>query len=142
MFHKTGCTLIIYINCYFRLCRIYYFIILHKKVVAGRCSVRNFTKFTGNNQCHSLLFNKTLQLQACNFINKETLAQVFSCGFCEISKKHFFHRTPPVAASVHSINCTLWSSSDFLKKILFSKAISYSFVWNMFFFSESLWCFL
>ena len=24
--------------------------------------------------------------QACNFIKKETLAQVFSCEFCEISK--------------------------------------------------------
>ena len=35
-----------------------------------------------------------------NFIKKETLAHVFSCGFCEISKKTFFYWTPPVAASV------------------------------------------
>ena len=34
------------------------------------------------------------------FFNKETLAQVFSCEFCEISKNTFFHRTPLVAASV------------------------------------------
>ena len=27
---------------------------------------------------------------ACNFIKKETLAQVFSCEFCEISKNIFF----------------------------------------------------
>ena len=27
---------------------------------------------------------------ACNFIKKETLAQVFSCEFCEISKSIFF----------------------------------------------------
>ena len=27
---------------------------------------------------------------ACNFINKETLAQVFPCGFCKISKNTFF----------------------------------------------------
>ena len=27
---------------------------------------------------------------ACNFIKKETLAQVFSCKFCEISKNTFF----------------------------------------------------
>ena len=27
---------------------------------------------------------------ACNFIKKETLAQVFSCEFCEISKNTFF----------------------------------------------------
>ena len=28
--------------------------------------------------------------QACNFIKNETLAQVFSCEFCEISKNTFF----------------------------------------------------
>ena len=31
--------------------------------------------------------------QACNFIKKETLAQVFSCEFCEISKNIFFYDT-------------------------------------------------
>ena len=30
---------------------------------------------------------------------KETLAQVFSCKFCEISKNTFIHRTPLVAGS-------------------------------------------
>ena len=29
-------------------------------------------------------------LEACNFINKEILAQVFSCEFCEISKNILF----------------------------------------------------
>ena len=33
------------------------------------------------------------------FIKKETLEQLFSCEFCEISKNAFFYRTPPVAAS-------------------------------------------
>ena len=28
--------------------------------------------------------------EACNFIKKDTLEQVFSCEFCEISKKTFF----------------------------------------------------
>ena len=41
-----------------------------------------------------------IKLRACNFIKKETLAQVFSCEFCEIYKNTFFHRTPLVAASV------------------------------------------
>ena len=36
---------------------------------------------------------------ACNFIKKETLAQVFSREFSEISKNTFFYRTPLVAAS-------------------------------------------
>ena len=33
------------------------------------------------------------------FIKKETLAQVFFCEFCEISKKILFYRTPTSAAS-------------------------------------------
>ena len=39
--------------------------------------------------------------QACNFIKKEILAQVFSCEFYEISKNIYFYKTIPVAASVH-----------------------------------------
>ena len=40
-----------------------------------------------------------MKWQACNFIKKETLAQVFPSEFYEISKNTFFHRTPLVAAS-------------------------------------------
>ena len=39
--------------------------------------------------------------QACNFIKKETLAQVFSCEFCESSKNTFSYRTPSLAASIN-----------------------------------------
>ena len=35
----------------------------------------------------------------CDFINKDTLAPVFSCEFLEISKNTFY-RIPPVAASI------------------------------------------
>ena len=68
-----------------------------------RCSIKkggltNFGKFTGKHLCHSLFFNKVSGL-ACNFIKKETLAQVFSCQFWEISKNTFFQRTHMVAAS-------------------------------------------
>ena len=59
--------------------------------------LRNFTKFTGKHLCQSLFFNKVAGL--CNFIKKETQAQVFFCEFCEISKNTFFRRTPLVAAS-------------------------------------------
>ena len=38
-------------------------------------------------------------LEACNFIKNETLAQLFPCEFCEISKNTFFHRTPLMPAS-------------------------------------------
>ena len=30
------------------------------------------------------------QASACNFIKKETMAQVFSCEFCEVVKNTFF----------------------------------------------------
>ena len=37
--------------------------------------------------------------EACNFIKKETLKQVFSCDFCEIFKNTFWYRIPLVATS-------------------------------------------
>ena len=43
-------------------------------------------------------------IEACNFIKKEALTQVFSCEFCEIYKNTFYYRTPLVAASVVLIN--------------------------------------
>ena len=65
--------------------------------------LRNLAKFTGKHLCQSLFFNKVVGLRLTyNFIKKETLAQVFSCEFCEISKNTFSHRTPPVAASEYS----------------------------------------
>ena len=48
--------------------------------------LRNFTKFTGKHVCQSLFFNKVAGLG----LKKETLAQVFSCEFCEISKNTIF----------------------------------------------------
>ena len=36
-----------------------------------------------------IFFSIKLQVEACKFIKKETLAQVFSCEFCEIFKKIF-----------------------------------------------------
>ena len=53
--------------------------------------LRNLAKFAGIHLCQSLFFNKVAGLQ---FIKKETLAQMFSCEFCEIYKNSFFNRTP------------------------------------------------
>ena len=47
------------------------------------------------------LFLKSCRSEACNFIKKETLAQVFSCEFYEISKNTYLHRTLLVAASTY-----------------------------------------
>ena len=49
-----------------------------------RCS-NKFRKILRKNLCQSLLFNKVAGL-----IKKETLAQVFSCEFCEICKSTIF----------------------------------------------------
>ena len=67
-------------------------------VLCEKGVLRNFAKFTGKHLCQNLFFNKVAG-GACNFIKKETLTQVFSCEFCDISKNTFFNRTPLVAAS-------------------------------------------
>ena len=61
-----------------------------------------FLEISQNSQektCTRVSFLIELQSSACNFIKKVTLAEVFPCEFCEISKNIFFYRTPPVAAS-------------------------------------------
>ena len=63
-----------------------------------RCSVRigvlrKFAKFTGKHLCLRIFLNKVV-------IKEETLAQVFSCKFCELFKNTYSYRTPLVAASL------------------------------------------
>ena len=64
------------------------------------CSVKKvFLEISENSQentCARVSFLIKLQASASaiNFIKKETLAQVFSCEFCEIPKNTFFYRTP------------------------------------------------
>ena len=50
------------------------------------------------NTCTRVSFLIKLQAEACNFIKKETQAQLFSFEFFEISKNTFSYRTPPVTA--------------------------------------------
>ena len=66
------------------------------EVVVWRCSVKKlFLEILQNSQKNTCARNSFLiKLQAL-----ETLAQVFSCEFCEISKNTLYHRTPLVAAS-------------------------------------------
>ena len=73
-----------------------------EEAVVQGCSVKKvFLETSQNSQeniCARTRVLRTPVPQACNFIKKETLAQVFSYGFCEISKNIFFHRTPLVGA--------------------------------------------
>ena len=83
------------------------------EAVAQECSVKQvlseILQNSQENTCVKVSFLIKLQAQACYFILKETLAQVFSCEFCEISKNTFCYRTPPVAASNQS-KCPLWNT--------------------------------
>ena len=79
-----------------------------KKVV-----VKNFAKFTEKHLCQNLAFNKAaVRPQACNFIKKEPLVQLISCGFCEIFKNTFFYRTPAGVASLDNKICAIITSHN------------------------------
>ena len=58
----------------------------------------------------------------CNFIQKQTLAQAFSCEFCKTFKNTFYYRTYPVTASANSY-FYLTSGSSCLKCSLYKVGI-------------------
>ena len=55
-----------------------------------------------------------IKLQA--FIKKETLAQVYSCEFCKISKNTFSYRTPPSDCFYKVASLTAWRPLTVLKR--------------------------
>ena len=60
---------------------------------------KTFLKILQNSQensCTRVSFLIKLQAEVCNFIKKETLAQMPSCEFCCIFKNTFFYRTSPL----------------------------------------------
>ena len=60
------------------------------EVVARRCFVKKkFLEISQNSQENTCARDSFLP---------ESLTQMFSCEFCEISKNTFFYRTPPMAA--------------------------------------------
>ena len=55
---------------------------------------KSFLEISQNSQENACVRDSfIIKLQACNFIKKESLAKVFSCEFCEISKNTFLYRT-------------------------------------------------
>ena len=50
---------------------------------------KNFTKFKGKHLCQRLVFNKVAKPEA-TLLKNETMAQLFFCEFCEVSKNTFF----------------------------------------------------
>ena len=67
---------------------------LQTEAVVRWCSAKKvFIEISQNSQentCARVSFSIKLQASACHFIKKETLAEVFSCEFCKISKNIFF----------------------------------------------------
>ena len=60
-----------------------------------------FLKISPNSQenaCARVSFLVKLQIEACNFIKKDTVAQLFSSEFCENFNTAFCYRTLQVAA--------------------------------------------
>ena len=89
----------------------------HQKCSIKNGVLKNFAKLAGKHLCkslffnevagrehlcQSLIFNKVATLKAATLL-KNTLAQVFSCDFWEISKNIFSYRTPPVAPSEYNV---------------------------------------
>ena len=54
------------------------------------------------------MFKSSQEPEACNFIKKKTLAQVFSCEFCEISKNAFLTENLWTTASEDKFGETIW----------------------------------
>ena len=79
-------------------------IFIFSQAVVFRFSVEKvFLEFSQNSQentCARVYFLIKLQ----SFLKKDTLTQVFSCEFCEISKYTLFYRTPLLAGKLLSIN--------------------------------------
>ena len=74
--------------------------------------------FTGKHLCQILSF-KVRSSQVCNFIEKETLSQVFSCEFCQILQNTFFteHLWTTTLAQMFSCEVCKISKNTFSQNI-------------------------
>ena len=67
--------------------------------------------------CARVSFSIKLQAEACNFIKKETLAQVFSCEFRKISKNPRATSFERKAWNVTKMSCFLSISQGLIPQI-------------------------
>ena len=106
----------------------------HPEVFCKKGALRNFAKFIGKRLWQSLFCRPQAE--------KETLVQLLSCEFCEISKSAFSYRTTPAAASAffkclfvtsRTPHFTLFTSISTLLRSSFSV---FNFVSRRFFFKK------
>ena len=93
-----------------------------RRQVFCKNGVLKISQNSKENICVVVSFLKCFRPQACNFIKIETPTQVLSCDFWQIFKNSFFHRTPPVVASVSyyvyvdiifwKANIQIWNSRE------------------------------
>ena len=105
-----------------------------KKLKRGLCrtkaSPRRCSLKKGSLKDFTKLKPLCLRLQ---LYKKDTLVQVFSHKYCEISKNTFFHRTPPVATSGRSIHREMFYKKGVPK--IFAK-LTGKHLYRSFFFKE------
>ena len=78
-------------------------LIISEAATGGVPQEKAFLEISQNSQkntCARVSFLIKLQAETCNFIKKESLAQVFFCELCEISKNTFFTEHLHATASV------------------------------------------
>ena len=80
--------------------------------------------------CQILFFNQVAGLRPATLLKKETLAQVFSCKFCEISKNTFFtERLWWLLLIEKHLRCMIFQQSFCLKIFSFMKKLVASTVY-------------
>ena len=90
-----------------------------------------FLKVSQNSQektCARVSFLITLQSSTCNFIKKETMAQVLSCEFCEIFENTYFieHLRTTTCEMSRFIFWHIALNSDFRDLKIFPKALLFN----------------
>ena len=80
--------------------------------------LRNLAKFTRKHLCQRVFFNKVAGLGLKLYWKKESLAQVFSCKFCEISKNIFFQNTVGRLLLENPSFCSAFWYLLFYKKVI------------------------
>ena len=75
-----------------------------KNVITSTKAFLEILRNSEENTCARDSFLLKLQALSLQLYYKESMAEVFSCKFCKISKNIVFYRTPPVAGSLqHAI---------------------------------------
>ena len=104
----------------------------HQRCSVKKVVLRNLAKFTRKHLSQGLFFKKVVG-GACNFIKKETLAQVFSYEFCKISKNTFSQNTSGRLLLDYVI---MWAGDHSTSKFWSLIIVLFIFIWW-----QTLWCY-